>query len=304
MQKIVVILGPTSSGKTSAAIKLCKKFNGEIVSADSRQIYKFMDIGTGKIPFGTVVDVPIWLYDEVNPGEYFSAADYKSRAEAVIKDILARGKVPFIVGGTGFYIESLLGQQSSAPVPPNFELRRDLEKLSTEELAEKLRSLDNKRYEAIDKNNRRRLIRSVEISMSLVGPGLVPGRTPIDCGRPQGVALQLGLTASHEILYQRADAWVESAFQKGLIEETKKLIELDYKNTPQLNGLIYKTVLQFLDDQLTLEEAKQRVKFDIHGYIRRQETYFKKMPEINWLDVTDPAFDEKLSLGVESYLNG
>lgn len=315
-KKLVVIIGPTSSGKTSAALKLCQKFDGEIISADSRQIYKYLDIGTGKVPvylanspvdqftinrsrdFWEIAGIEVWMYGVVKPGEYFSADSFRKQAQEKIAEIWSRHKVPFVVGGTGFYVEALLGQALTAQVPPDFRLRKNLETLTTLELSEKLKKLDPKRYDAVDKNNRRRLIRAVEIVLSSNPP--VYHLKPVFVAKP----LLLRFVASHDFLYPRADAWVETVFKKGLIEETKELVEMGYKSTPQLQGLIYKTVLQHLDDKLTLEEAKQRIKFDLHSYIRRQETYFRKMSGTVQVDITEQAFDEKLRTRVESYLNG
>lgn len=300
--KLVVILGPTSSGKTAAATRLCKKFNGEIVSADSRQIYKFMDIGTGKVPLGQVLDAPVWLYDVVEPGEYFSAADFKKLAEERIIDIDRRHKIPFVVGGTGFYIEALLGSKNLAQVPANIELRKELELLSTEELVKKLRSLDPKRFDVVDKNNRRRLIRSVEVSsFRAMNVATTTGSESKAINEP---VLCLGLMGSHDFLYSRVDAWVDAIVKKGLIEETQDLVARGYKDTPQLQGLIYKSVVAHLDNQISLEEMSQRIKYDLHSYIRRQETYFRKMPNVTWLDITQPTFDEELASRVELYLNG
>lgn len=314
------ILGPTSSGKTSVAIKLCREFNGEIVSADSRQVYKYLDIGTGKVPVGVkdmqigklankdepvcweVDGVKVWMYDVVKPGEYFSAADFRELAEGRINDIWLRGKIPFVVGGTGFYIETLLGSKNLAIVVPNFKLRDNLEKLSAVELADKLRLLDLKRYEVIDKNNRRRLIRAVEIASSL-GTASTPQSLRVS-GWRINQPLRLGLAAPHDFLYPRVDAWVEDSFRGGLVKETAGLIKMGFKNTPQLQGLIYRTVLQHLAGSLKLEETKQLIKYDLHSYIRRQETYFRKMADIKWLHIDSSAFDEELHSSVKSYLNG
>jgi tRNA dimethylallyltransferase len=315
MNKLVVILGPTSTGKTSLAIKLCKKFSarggGEIVSADSRQVYKFMDIGTGKMPAGTgtvpvlkrgdgvwtVDDVKIHLYDVVEPNKNFSVARFKDAAEKEIQSIWRRKKVPFLVGGTGFYIAAVLGESETAGVSPNWELRRQLEKLSVEELFEKLQRLDPKRSESIDRFNSRRLVRAIEIALAGASPKLSPDRP-----EPRSV-LKIGLTAPREVLYQRADSWAEAIVSNGLIDEVKDLIRRGYKDAPPMNGIIYKTAIEFVDGKISKDEMRQRIKFDLHGYIRRQLTWFRKDKKINWLDITRPDFDPRTQKLVELFLN-
>ncbi|MCX6784225.1 MAG: tRNA (adenosine(37)-N6)-dimethylallyltransferase MiaA [candidate division WWE3 bacterium] len=319
--KFIVLVGPTSSGKTSKALELCKKFNGEVISADSRQLYKGMDIGTGKLPLSAdrvdvtkagghwdFNDTRVWMYDVVNPGEYFSALDFKNKAEVTIDDVWKRAKVPFIVGGTGFYVETLLGLKSVANVSPNIKLREELDKLSVAELSTKLKEIDPAAWGRVDKNNPRRLQRAIEVSneknrhseLDSESSNWIPGQARNDISH----SLILGFTAPHEILYPRADAWVDEALKVGLVEETQRLIDQGYGNTPQLNGLIYKVVKSYLADEVSISEMPQLIKYQIHDYIRRQETYFRKMPGVTWFDTTKKTFDEELTNKVESYLDG
>ena len=315
--KLIVIVGPTSTGKTSLGIKLCREFNGEIVSADSRQIYKHMNIGTGKRPLSEmqksqvsmqkqdgcwIVDgVYVHLYDVVEPDRKFSVARFKDAATKEIESIWRRGKVPFLVGGTGFYIAAVLGETEFARIPPDWELRKKLEKLSVEELFEKLKRLDPERAKTIDPKNPRRLVRAIEIVKG-VAAGPWPAREEARQGRAATHPLKIGLTAPREILYQRADAWAERIVNNGLLEEVQDLVNRGYKNAPPMQGIIYQSALDHLDNKINKEEMLQRIKFDLHGYIRRQLTWFKRDRGVQWFDVSKPNFDVAVEEMIESFL--
>ncbi len=304
VRKNIVILGPTSSGKTSLALKLCEKFNGEIVSVDSRQVYKFMDVGTGKIPadskagfkkknkFWEVGNIKVNGYDLVNPGSYFSAFDFAN----FVSKLKFTNPIIFFVGGTGFYFDILLGKKNVSFVSPNQSLRKKLSKLSKEKLYRMLSKLDPIKANLVDKNNPQRLIRAIEV---------VSGRANPKDGSRQILKdpLVIGLKSSNDFLYGRVDSWVESVFKKGLIEETQKLIKMGFGKTHQLRGINYKTVSLFLEGKIQKNKAIERVKFDNHAYIRRQLTYFKKMEGISWFDMSEKGFDTKITRLVESKLN-
>lgn len=304
--ELTVIIGPTSSGKTTKAIEICKKNGGEIISADSRQIYKYMDIGTGKVPMTNehkvvpgdeywVIDgVKIWGYDLVKPGEYFSAYDYALFSLQKIREVLNEGKPVFLVGGTGFYVDVVLGNKKIDGVSPNFELRDELEQKTAEQLSPILMSLNHEVAENIDLNNKVRLIRAIEKEMSKNSDA-----TPLLYLNKQEIEIRIiGLTGARETLYSRVDSWAEEIWangdhKKGILAETKRLYELGFANTPQMQGLIYKTALQHLgleeksqqDEEKLKEGALQRIQYELHAYIRRQQTYFKKMPNIEWIDI-------------------
>lgn len=295
MNKVYVILGPTSSGKTSLALKLCHDFNGVIVSADSRQIYKYMDIGTGKVPVQNSRDikksdirwvmdgVDVWGYDLVAPGAFYSAYDYAMFAREKIKEIQKDGKTIFLVGGTGFYIDMLTGRTHPSYVLPNFELRKELESLTTKELYSRLMSLNVEALSESEKNNKNRLVRRIErILGTKISLSPLPELLDTDF-------VYLGLTAPRSELYVRADSWVEVIWKNGLIEETADLMKMGFENTPQLSGLIYKTVISFIKKEVTEEEAIQFIKFDLHQYIRRQLTYFKRNEQIKWFDTSQDS---------------
>jgi len=301
-KKAIVIIGPTSSGKTSAALKLCQEFNGEIISADSRQIYKGLDIGTGKIPVNLdksdISKQKIWLYDLVNPDVHFSAYDFKIKAEECLQDIWKNQKIPFIVGGTGFYLSVLLGLQEVSAISPDLELRQNLEKLTTEELVKKLTEVAPERLVSLDLANRRRLIRAIEVASQPV----TSNRQPTGLIDP----LVIVFTGSRELLYKRVDGWVEAVIKAGLINEVKNLVKAGYGEASPLHGLIYNQVLAFLDGQTSQSELLQRIKYDLHRCIRKQETYFRKMfpnSKYTYLDISGKDFGISLKTVVQSYLD-
>jgi len=294
MNKVYVVLGPTCSGKTSVALDLCRSMDGEIVSADSRQIYKYMDIGTGKFPFGEHnVNVKIWGYDLVVPGKYFSVVDYVNFAVKKVKEILKEGKKVFIVGGTGFYVDVLTGRQEITGYAPNFVLREQLENKSVEELLSYLKSINSNKTLNIDIKNKVRLIRAIEKVLTKKSnyTSLVNSLNNVNFKF-------IGLQSDRDFLYDKADGWVNWIWENGLIEEVKGLINNGYKETHQMKGLIYKDAVDFIDKKTLAKEAIQRTKFDLHSYIRRQQTWFKKNDQIKWFDIKD----KKLSENVQNFV--
>ncbi len=291
--KIFILLGPTSSGKTSTAIKLCKDFNSEIISADSRQVYKYMDVGTGKIPtnkelkvikgagFWCFDDVKVWGYDLVDPKEYFSSFEFAKYAINKINELVKAKKSALIVGGTGFYIDMLTGKAAPAQIEPNPKLRAKLSKLSLITLQRKLKRLNAEEFEKIDKNNPARLIRAIEKN-SLVKEKIIE----LPSIKSNYEFITIGFTATRDYLYKKADAWVDQIWEDGVLKEVKILFESKYKTSDKLHGLVYKEAAEHLDGKITKEEAIQRTKFAIHAYIRRQQTYFKKMKVDYWVDIS------------------
>lgn len=289
---VFIILGPTSTGKTSLALELCKKNNGVIISADSRQIFKYMDIGTGKIPIDNGTDVKktsgtwnfdgvdIFGYDLVHPNENFSVYEYATFAIDKIKKLSEKDKIIFLVGGSGLYIDAVTGNVSIEGAKPNEQLRNDLEKYSLGELQNKLKDLNPEVFAKIDLNNRIRVIRAIEKSTITIPKITFP--------KLEGFSFKhIGLTASRETLYEKADLWLEHIWHNGLIEETNWLINSEYKESRNLKGLIYKSVVLFINGIQEENEAKQRAKFDLHAYIRRQQTWFKKNNDIHWFNIEE-----------------
>jgi tRNA dimethylallyltransferase len=282
LPKLIVILGPTASGKTGLSLKLAKKFSGEVVNADSRQIYKGMDIGTGK-----VVDkegMRHYLLDVVNPDKEFTLADYKKKAVAVIKDILGRGKTPFLVGGTGLYIQAIVDNLEIPAVPPNKKLRMQFEKEikksgGLEKWYKKLLKLDPGAAKAVDKKNPRRVIRALEICLA-TGQPFSKFRKK---GEPLFNVLQIGLSVSREKLYENIDRRVEQMVEDGLVSETKKLLKKYSPNLPSMSGIGYKEIGDYLRGDYGLPEAIQKIKYRTHAYARRQMTWFRRDKRIKWI---------------------
>lgn len=309
--KVFIILGPTSSGKTSLALSLCKKFSGEIISCDSRQIYKGMDIGTGKIPVMSdikyqglgdkwVLDgVGVWGYDLAFPNEYFSAYDYAKFALEKIGSLLKEGKRVFLVGGTGFYIDAIVGRVQLAGVKPDFELRETLKAVPTEELVGWLTSLNLDVAGRIDTKNRARVVRALEIELRREKTRTSPPLRLMDVEYEF-----IGLNAPRSFLYQKADCWLEFVWENGLLSETSTLLSQGYRNTEPLSGLIYKSAVGLLDGKVSDGEARDEAKFDLHAYIRRQQTYFKRNKDIGWFDITGKNFAQEVADAVESNLDG
>ncbi len=292
MPKLIVILGPTASGKTGLSLKLAKKFGGEIVNADSRQVYKKMDIGTGKVE--NKKGVRHYLLDVVNPDEEFTLAGYKKKAVAAIDHILKRGKTPFLVGGTGLYIQAIVDNLTIPSVPPNKKLRTEFE----HELA-KAKELGIKKYElrvlekwfkkllkldpcvkdVVDAKNPRRIIRALEICLATGRPfSKMRGK-----GEPLFHALQLGITMPREKLYKNIDDRVDEMIKDGLIEETKKLLKKYNPNIPSMSGIGYKEIGDYLGGSYDLDEAAEKIKFRTHAYARRQMTWFRRGKRIKWI---------------------
>lgn len=317
MEKLLVICGPTGTGKTDTAIALAKKFNGELVSADSRQVYIEMDIGTGKEiqkpeirnqrselrikkenGKWIVNDIPIHLYDVKKPDERFSLAEYQQLALERIKDIHSRGKLPILVGGTGLYIQAVTEGLKIPKVAPNQELRDKLEDETVENLLVELEKVDPDYFQKVDKNNKRRVVRALEVYhqtgeafSSLQKKYKVPFET-----------LKIGLTSDREELYKRNDLRVDKWFDIGFVDEVKNLLETYSVELPAMSSLGYRQVAMYIKGSLGSAEAKQRIKFDYHGYIRRQLTWFKRDPSIYWFDISIKNYGDEVAELVSEWL--
>lgn len=315
MSKVFIVMGPTSSGKTSLSLDLCRKYKGEIISADSRQIYKYMDVGTGKLPIGDKYIIEkgndfwkinreyIWGYDLVNPDQYYSAYDFAEFALSKTKEILEKNKTVFLTGGTGFYIDVFTGRIKLSASKPNFLLREELDSLSLEELKDRIKKLNPKIYSSIDLNNPRRIIRALEKASILEnGNDKYVSKNTLNYLTAEEY-VYIGLYVPRNILYSRADKWVESIWEQGLVEETEKLIDMGYGNTPVLKGIIYRTAVEYLRDRKNRESKIERTKFDIHSYIRRQQTWFKKNTDIRWFDITEEKYKENIYNFIQRNIN-
>lgn len=269
MQKVIVILGQTATGKSDLAVKIARKINGEIISADSRQIYKGLDIGTGKISKKEMRDVPHHLLDVASPKYRFSVAEYQKKAISTMVDIILRGKIPIICGGTGFYIDAITKGMILPEVPPNVKLRKSLEKKSVPELFKILKQLDFRRAKNIDTKNKVRLIRAIEIAKAL---GKVPKITQRN---PVYKFIKIGLYMPANKLKKKVEQRVKKMFQNGLLNEIKKLKRMGVSNKRLKE-------LGFEYDSPTYE----KVVAETMKYAKRQMTWFKRDKEIKWLDAS------------------
>jgi len=287
MNHLLAIVGPTGVGKSQLALRLAQTFDGEIVSADSRQVYRHMDIGTAK-PTGQELSlVPHHLIDIVNPDQGFSLAQYQCLAYKVIDNIQQRNKLALLVGGSGLYVWSVLEGWRVPQVPPDLKLRRSLEKKAAEvgkdELYQELMKVDPIAAQRIDWRNVRRVIRAVEVHRG--------SETPFSQLQskeaPPYDTLIIGLTADRAELYRRIDLRVEQMIKQGLIEEVKTLVNMGYdSNLPAMSGIGYKQIGLFLKDELTLAAAIQQIKFETHRLVRHQYTWFRlKDDRILWFDI-------------------
>ncbi len=270
MQKIVVICGPTATGKSDYGVRLAKEIGGEIISADSRQVYKGLNIGSGKITVKEMKGIPHYLIDVASPKKVFSVAQYKKLAAKAIKTILKKGKTPIIVGGTGFYIDAVIFDQQLPEVPPNTVLRKKLEKFSLEQLQQRLQELDPERYESIDTRNPVRLIRAIEIAEAL---GSVPKATRTPLYDIEWIYLDF----PDEELKNRIHTRLLKRMKQGMLKEVEQLHEkgLSWKRLEAL-GLEYRFVALYLQDKLSKQDMLVQLDTAIWQYAKRQRTWFKK----------------------------
>ncbi len=272
--KLVVILGPTATGKTGLAIKLAKQFNGEIVSADSRQIYKEMAIGTAKPTKKETRTVPHHLIDFISPNKDFNVALYKKRVLKTIQEINKKGKIPFLVGGTGLYIKAIVNNIDFPKVKPNKKLRRQLEKKSAEELFRIYKKLDPKGAKLIDKNNKRRLVRAIEVSKLTKKPFWVQRKKQASLFD----ILQLGIKLPKKELEKRISKRTDKMFKLGLEKEVKRL-KKKYMKSPLLQTIGYAEWFQNKDEK----KIKEAIKLHTLQFAKRQMTWFKKDKRISWI---------------------
>jgi tRNA dimethylallyltransferase len=274
--KLLVIVGPTASGKTDLSIKIAKRFSGEIISADSRQVYKGMDIGTGKITKKEMGNIPHYLLDVVSPKTRFTVTDFKKKTEKAIKDIQKRNKLPILVGGTGFYIQAVVDGIIIPEVKPDWKLRKELEKKTAQDLFKQLKKLDKNRSENIDKNNKRRLIRAIEIVLKTKKP--VPSLKTKPIGSD---ILILGVKRNDikELIKKR----LLKRIKQGMTAEVKKLHKsgVSWKRLEEF-GLEYRYASYFLQGKLSKEEMTEKLQKEIEHFAKRQMTWFKRDKRIKW----------------------
>jgi len=295
-QKVLIIVGPTSSGKSTLAVELARKFNGEVVSADSRQVYRDLNIGTGKITKREMKGVPHYLLDIASPKKTFTAHDFVQKGRAVIRNIAARNKLPIICGGTGFYIDALVGRIMLPNVPADSKLRTQLEKRSAVQLFAILKRRDPRRARTIDRHNKRRLIRALEIAR-YQGPSLVIPRTVL--GNPYDT-LWIGIALPEKQLEKKIAVRLFSRISRGMGAEAKKLhaAGLSYKRMEEL-GLEYRSLARLLQGKITRTQMIEELNRSIRKYAKRQLVYWKRNKNIVWFK--DPK-TPRISRTVRSWL--
>lgn len=274
--KIIAIVGPTASGKTSLAIEIAKKLDGEVISVDSRQVYRGLDIGTEKITFEEMNGIPHHMIDVANPEIIYTVREFQRDARACIEDILSRGKTVILAGGSGQYMDAVLYDVSFPEVSPNAKLREDLKDVPLSALLKILKIEDPDRYESIDHNNRPRIIRALEIVDHL---GKVPERTE---SKPLYDFIYFGIDVSREELRKRITTRLKTSLAKELVEEVRELYEKLGKERVDSFGLEYKIIREYLDDEIRKEDLEEKLTSSLMQYAKRQMTWFRKNKDIIW----------------------
>lgn len=305
MNKVIVVLGPTASGKTGLSIELAKEINGEIVSADSMQIYRFMDIGTAKPDEEEKQGIKHYLIDEVNPDEEFSVAKYKELAIKYIDEIINKGKTPIVVGGTGLYLNSLIYNINFSETISDWGLREELKKEAEEKgneyLHNKLKECDPEAAAKIHPNNLNRVIRALEVykytSKTISFHQELSRLEP-----PKYDFVLIGLRMSRERLYERINKRIDNMIERGLIDEVRMLQSLGYnKSAVAMQGIGYKEVLAYFKGELTFEEVIFILKRDTRRYAKRQLTWFRRIADVQWIDV-DVSNEDNILKNIKYYI--
>ena len=298
MENLVIITGPTGIGKTELSLDLAKKYGGEIISSDSMQIYKKLNIGTAKIDLDKT-SIPHHMIDIIDPSDNFTVADFKNEAKKIITDINNRGGLPFLVGGTGLYINSLVYNLDFTETEPDYEYRDELREILEEEgsefLYEKLQDQDRDMAEKIHKNNGQRIIRALEILKS--------GNKKGDNFRQENKdynLIYIGLNMDRAKLYEKINQRVDKMIDLGLVDEVKNLLDegLD-KNSQSLKAIGYKEVIAYLDDEMNFDEMVDLIKKNSRHYAKRQLTWFRRDDRIKWFD----RESDTLLLDIENYID-
>lgn len=302
---LIIILGPTAVGKTRLSIELAQRLNGEIIGADSRQIYRYMDIGTAKPTPHEQAQAQHHLIDIIDPDYNLTLAEYQDVAYTIIDELHAQGKVPLLVGGTGQYITAIEEGWSIPRVPPNPDIRAELEQFvvdnDAQALHDRLQTIDPVAASKIHPNNVRRVIRALEV-YQITGEPI----SKLQEKKPPPYHIQrFGLKLDRDILYPRADARVDAMIEQGFVEEVQKLLDMGYDRTlPSMSGLGYLEIAQHLLDDAPLDEAIERTKFSTHEFIRRQDVWFRGHDNgILWHNVNELDVDS-IERDLKQWLEG
>lgn len=306
MQKtpLIILTGPTAVGKTDLSIKLSKELNAEIISADSMQIYKYMDVGSAKVTKEEMDGVCHYLIDEVTPDYSFSVSEFQERANNYIKEITDKGKNVLVTGGTGLYLNSLIYNMDFAKSDANEELREqlrlELEENGIDYMHNKLRELDSDAADRIHKNNTKRVIRALEVALS--------GKKMNDFSNDLKInekykPIIIVLNREREHLYKRIDKRVDIMMENGLIEEVKNLLNMGYtKDMISMQGIGYKEIIKYLEGEYELDEAIEIIKRDSRRYAKRQLTWFRRYDDAKWFNLDEYNDSEILKQDIISYI--
>ena len=290
-EKLAVLIGPTAVGKTKLSILLAKRFNAEIISGDSMQIYKSMDIGTAKIKEEEMEGIPHHLIDIKNPEDPFSAAEFQELVRSKITEITSRGKLPMIVGGTGLYIQSVIYDYQFSDAPSDEEFRKTLEERAEREgndaLFKELLAIDPESAEKIHPNNIRRVVRALEI-YHCTGKTMSQYQENQDPALLYDTAL-IGLTMDRDTLYERINLRVEIMMKEGLLEEVRALYDQGLKDCQSIQAIGYKELYEYFNGRVSLEDAVGNLKQNSRRYAKRQLTWFRNKMNVEWFDMSDTA---------------
>lgn len=298
MRPLIILTGPTAVGKTGASIGLAKAIGGEIISADSMQVYQKMNIGTAKITPQEMEGVPHYLVDEIDPGEEFNVVEFKNRARAAVEEIYSHGHIPIIVGGTGFYIQALLYDVDFSDHDEGEEYREQLRKLAEEKgpeyLHEMLEKVDPAYAASVHANNVKRVIRALEYHHETGGKLSEHNETQRERTSPYDFVYFV-LTMDREKLYDRIEKRIEMMLDDGLVDEVRALKEEGYtRDMVSMQGLGYKEILDYLDGRMTLSEAVTLLKRDTRRFAKRQLTWFRREKDVTWVDKDAFASEDAL----------
>lgn len=294
---LIIIAGPTASGKTKLSVALAQKINGEIISADSMQVYKGMDIGTAKVKEEEMGGIKHHLISILDPGDGFNIHSFQKLAKNAIQEIESRGKIPILVGGTGFYIQSVLYNISFDESESNLEIRKNLEKCLEEKgnlfLHSLLKDIDTPSYENIHPNNVKRVIRALEYYQVMGRPISEHNEEERNKQSPYDFLFYV-LTMNRDLLYERINQRVEEMFEQGLLDEVKELVKKGYtKELVSMQGLGYKEIIDYFEGKYSLEEAKYILKRDTRHFAKRQLTWFRREKDAIWLPIDQFHFNNE-----------
>lgn len=305
-KKLFVLVGPTAIGKTDISIELAKRLNGEVISADSMQVYKHMDIGTAKVTVPEMDNIPHHLIDIIDPTEEFTVSNYKDKAKKLIEEINHNNKLPFLVGGTGLYINSIVYNLNFAKVAPNEEIREKYENLANnngnEYLQRKLFKVDPESSSRINVRDRRRLIRALEI-YELTGKTMTEYNRNFRNENTDYDMAMVCLTMDRKQLYERINERVDLMIEQGLVHEVRRILDSGYsRDLVALKGIGYKEIIQYLEDEISLDDAIELIKKGSRNYAKRQLTWFRRDKRFQWFNLDEYSSKEDVVTSIKDYV--